>query len=140
MNILQRVRVELFREPNGDKWSVIPIGFGIFLILVLIGGFLFNTGWSEPIEMEPRFLLLAVAFICMGSAETLANDRRKQAGLLRISAIICFLLFGGVTIGSVLLSTEGEAQQMMAFYFVLAALIAITLWLAWIFWKAGREQ
>jgi hypothetical protein len=76
----------------------------------------------------------------MGTAETLAADRRKQAGLLRISSITFFLLFGGVTIGSVLLSTEGEAQQMMTFYFVLAALIAITLWLAWIFWKAGREQ
>ncbi|MDS0301392.1 hypothetical protein NDI76_21925 [Halogeometricum sp. S1BR25-6] len=140
MNILRRVKAELFREPNGDKWSVVPIGFGLLLILVLIGGILFTTGWSEQIKIEPRFILLAFAFLCMGTAEILAADRRKQAGLLRISSITFFLLFGGVTIGSVLLSTEGKDQQMMAFYFVLAALIAITLWLAWIFWKSGREQ
>jgi hypothetical protein len=105
------------------------------MIGLVIGSAVVSESW-----LEPTFVFLGLAFVAMGTAETLTADRIRLAGILRISAICLFVSFGGITIATTLLNTDGRAQLLMIFYFVVSVLFAITLYVAWEFWNAGHSQ
>lgn len=135
MSITHRIKSDLFREPTGGRSPLVATAVGLLMVGLVIG----STVVSEP-WLEPTFIFLGLAFVAMGTAETLSTDRLRLAGVLRISAICLFFSFGGLTIASTLLNIEGQARLMMAFYFLGSVLVALTLYVAWEFWKVGRTQ
>jgi len=102
---------------------------------LVIGSRAVSESW-----LEPTFALLGLAFIAMGTAESLSADRIRLAGVLRIAAICLFLSFGGITFATTFLNVEGQVQLIVVFYFVGSILFATTLYVAWELWKAGRSQ
>ncbi|WP_280536923.1 hypothetical protein [Halopenitus sp. POP-27] len=135
MSIVRWIKSDLFKEPTGGRRPWLTTAFGLLMIGLVIGGTVVSGSW-----LEPKFVFLGFAFVALGTAETLPADRVRLAGILRISAICMFFSFGGITIASTLRNSEGQAQLMMAFYFVVSILVVITLYVAWEFWKAGRDQ
>ncbi len=135
MSITHRIKSDLFREPTGGRSPLLATGFGLLMVGLVIGSTVVSASW-----LEPKFVFLGLAFFAMGTAETLSAERLRLGGVLRISAICLFFSFAGVTITATLLNSEGLARLMMSFYFVVSVLVAVTLYVAWGIWNAGRTQ
>lgn len=135
MSITRWIKADLFREPTGRRSSLLATAFGLLMVGLVIGSAVVSESW-----LEPKFAILGLAFVAIGTAESLSGDRLRLVGVLRISAICLFLSFGSITLATTLLNVEREARLMAVFYFVVSILFAITLYVAWELWKVGRSQ
>lgn len=81
---------ELTKEPEGGtaSWVILGIG-GLFLLSGLMGFVVEGLGGDR------KNILLGIAFLCSGAAETLPPNRVQSAKTLRILAWIGATLFIG---------------------------------------------
>lgn len=79
------VKAELFREPRGGKVPLITLGFGIVVM-----------GYALTSPRHYLFILMGLYFGLQGISDTLPEDNRRIAGILRSGAIGILILFGSL--------------------------------------------
>jgi uncharacterized membrane protein HdeD (DUF308 family) len=104
----QWVLNELTKEPEGGKASWVILGIGVLFLLSGIAGFVI-----DGVDVEMKYILVGIAFLCSGAAESVPPSRLQTAKTLRILAWIGAMLFFGWIVIPPFLAASGETKLMV---------------------------
>lgn len=88
--MIERLKDDVFAEPRGGKLPWVQLTFGLIVVLVALG-IRFDL---VAADRWLRFVTLGVSLLCLGGAEIIPRNRNRTAGVLRISSVLGFILFG----------------------------------------------
>lgn len=99
---------ELDKEPEGGKASWAILGLGVLFVLLGLLGFV-----VEGLEVDRKDILIGIAFVCSGAAESVPPDQVQTAKALRILAWIGATLFIGWLVIPPFLEAGSEMQLLI---------------------------
>ena len=94
MNVVERIRDDIFAEPSGNRLNWLAVAFGILSIGVLVIGLT---------DLYLEYVLMGAGFVFLGSAELISTEHRQIAGILRLCSMAAFTLLGAIYIPQVIL-------------------------------------